>query len=263
MRAPRSSPIPADATLQPERTVRLSGASNFRDLGGYDSADGRVVRWRTLFRSDHLAHLTAHDAEVFRALGVQRVFDFRGEGERAAAAYELSGVIQHPLPIEPTVVQGIRSMLEAGEPLTAERTAELMRQTYRNFVHGGAPRFAELFAHLLRSDQPLVFHCTAGKDRTGFAAALILRSLGVPQEAVMRDYLLTNDLYRMPVAHDDRVPREVLEVLWRVRRDFLDTALAAIEQDFGGVDRYLERRLGLGTREREQLKRTYLREPSA
>lgn len=248
---------------QPERSLHLSGASNFRDLGGYVGAAGRTVRWRTLFRSDHLAALTGQDAAVFRALGVTRSFDFRGVGERAAAAYDLPGVAQHALPIEPTVVQGIRSILEAGQTLTAERTAALMRQTYRNFVHQGVPRFAALFEHLLQSDQPLVFHCTAGKDRTGFAAALILLALDVPRDVVMRDYLLTNALYRMPEATDDRVPPEVLRVLWRVQEDFLQAALDGIEQDFGGVDAYLERALRLGAAQRAQLEHSYLRDAAA
>lgn len=249
-----------DAPLPPERSLHLSGASNFRDLGGYAGADGRIVRWRTLFRSDHLAALTPQDAAAFRALGVTRSFDFRGVGERAAAAYDLPGVAQHPLPIEPTVVQGIRTILESGQTLTAERAAALMRQTYRNFVHQGVPRFAELFAHLVQSDQPLVFHCTAGKDRTGFAAALILLALGVPRDTVMRDYLLTNALYRMPEVSDGRVPPEVLQVLWRVQEDFLEAGLDAIERDFGSVGAYLERALQLGAAERIQLERSYLRD---
>lgn len=247
---------------EPGRSVSLAGASNFRDLGGYRVADGRAVRWRTLFRSDHLAALTAHDAQVLQTLGVTRAFDFRGSGERAAAAYELPGVAQHPLPIEPTVVQGLRALIEAGQAVTAERATVLMRQTYRNFVLHGSDRFAALFAQLLRSDQPLVFHCTAGKDRTGYAAALILHALGVPHEDVMRDYLLTNALYRLPAAPDSRAPREVLQVLWRVQPDFLDAAFDVIERDFGGIDRYLADRLGVGAAQRQQLARTYLREPA-
>ncbi len=246
---------------QPDRSLHLAGASNFRDLGGYRTADGQAVRWRTLFRSDHLAGLTARDTQVFSALGVKRAFDFRGVGERASATYQFAGVQQHPLPIEPTVVQGMQGILAAGEPLTAERTTQLMCLTYRNFVLHNTPRFAEMFAHLLRSDEPLVLHCTAGKDRTGYAAALILRALGVPQGTVMHDYLLTNELYRMPTAGDPRVSREVLEVLWRVQTEFLDTALDTVEEHFGGLDAYLSEQLGVGPAERAHLRRVYLQAP--
>jgi len=244
----------------PDRSLHLAGASNFRDLGGYAGAGGRAVRWRRLFRSDHLAALTAQDAGVLQSLGVTRVLDLRGVSERAATPYELPGATQYPLPIEPTVVQRMKDLLDAGQQLTPAKTVELMQHTYRAFVHDNAARFAALFAHLLASDAPLIFHCTAGKDRTGFAAALILLALDVPRPAVMRDYLLTNDLYRLPELSSARAPREVLNVLWRVQEAFLDAALQAIDQDFGGPERYLERQLGVGPAERQRLKEMYLGE---
>ncbi len=254
MRLAHNAPMSTD----PDRSLKLAGASNFRDLGGYTGADARPVRWRRLFRSDHLAALTPQDAEVFTSLGVTRVFDFRGRDERAAVPYELPGVAQHPLPIEPTVVQRMKDLLDAGQAVTPAHTVELMQETYRAFVHDNAARFAALFQHLLDSDAPLVFHCTAGKDRTGFAAALILLALDVPRDVVMQDYLLTNDLYRMPALPDARAPREVLHVLWRVQQEFLDAALHAVDADYGGVQPYLSRALGVGEAERAQLKRWYL-----
>ena len=242
----------------PDRSLQLSGASNFRDLGGYAGDGGRTVRWRRLFRSDHLAALTPQDAEVFRGLGVTRVFDFRGVAERDAVPYLLPGVAQHALPIEPTVVQRMKDLIEAGRQVTPEHAVELMQHTYRAFAHDNAARFAALFEHLLDVDEPLVFHCTAGKDRTGFAAALILLALGVPRDVVMQDYLLTNDLYQMPVLDDSRAPREVLNVLWRVQEAFLDAALQAVDQDFGGPERYLAQQLHLSPAAHERLKARYL-----
>ena len=243
----------------PDRSLRLSGASNFRDLGGYTGTDGRTVRWRRLFRSDHLAALTADDAEVFHELGVTRVFDLRGQAERAAVPYELPGVTQYPLSIEPTVVQRMTALLDAGQKLTPEHTVELMQHTYRAFVNDNADRFRTLFGHLLASDDPLVFHCTAGKDRTGFAAAMILLALDVDRGVVMQDYLLTNDLYRMPVpGSDSRASPEVLQVLWRVQEAFLEAALQAVDQDHGGVERFLARELGVGPAERQRLQALYL-----
>jgi protein-tyrosine phosphatase len=247
----------------PDRSLRLTGASNFRDLGGYAGADGNV-RWRRLFRSDHLAALTPQDAQVLQSLGITRVFDLRGVSERAAVPYDLPGVRQYPLPIEPTVVQRMKDVMDMGQHLTPQRMVELMQQTYRAFAHDNAARFAELFAHMLGSDEPLVFHCTAGKDRTGFAAALILLALDVPRDVVMQDYLLTNDTYRMPTpSAQNRVPREVLEVLWRVRQEFLDAALQAVDQDFGGIDNYLERELRLTPAARRALAARYLDAPGS
>ncbi|MFV0680777.1 tyrosine-protein phosphatase [Ottowia sp.] len=246
---------------RPHRSLHLEGASNFRDLGGYRGADGRVVRWRRLFRSDHLAGLTVADTQAVQGLGVTRTFDFRGQAERAAVAYDLPGAQQVPLPIEPTVMYRLKDLLESGQTVTPAMTVELMQHTYRAFVTDNAARFATLFEHLLDKDEPLVFHCTAGKDRTGFAAALILLALGVERSVVMQDYLLTNELYRMPTLEGGRTSPEVLHVLWRVQADFLDAALDAVERGHGGVDQYLAQALGVGAAERRQLQAVYLESP--
>jgi protein-tyrosine phosphatase len=242
----------------PTRSLDLTGAFNFRDLGGYVGQGGRTVRWRRLFRSDHLAALTPDDLATVSRLGLARALDFRGQAERAAVQCVLPGVVSYSLPIEPMVVQRMKELLEAGHRPTAQETVRLMQQTYRAFVHDNSPRFAELFAHLLDSDAPLVFHCTAGKDRTGFAAALILLALGVPRPVVMQDYLLTNDLFRMPKPVPRLAPQEVLDVLWRVQEDFLDAALHAVEADYGGVPQYLARALRLGPKELARLAALYL-----
>ena len=245
----------------PTRSLNLSGATNFRDLGGYAGQGGRTVRWRRLFRADHLATLTSDDLALLSSLGLARACDLRGEAERAAQPYALPGVTVYSLPIEPTVVQRMKDLLESGQRLTAQDTVGLMQQTYRAFVHDNAARFAALFGHLLESDAPLVFHCTAGKDRTGFAAAMILLALDVPRPVVMQDYLLTNELFRMPRMAGSLAPQEVLDVLWRVQQEFMDAALHAVQADYGGVLPYLEKALGVGPKERERLAALYLQAP--
>jgi protein-tyrosine phosphatase len=236
----------------------LSVASNFRDLGGYIGLDGRPLRWRKLFRSDHLGSLTADDVVTVSALNVQRVFDFRGAQERLAQPCALPRTTIYPLSIEPTVVQRITERLETGGTLTAPEMVGLMQQTYRDFVRHNTPRFKTLFAHLLASDAPLVFHCTAGKDRTGFAAALILRSLGVPHDVVMEDYLLTNALLKMPPNAGSPLPEEVRAVLYRVQAVFLAAAMDVVEQEHSGIEAYLTNEMGLGKADRAQLGRLYL-----
>jgi protein-tyrosine phosphatase len=242
-----------------QRVVRLQGATNFRDLGGYRTRDGRQVRWRRLFRSDHLGRLTADDEAMLAALGLQQVLDFRGDQERAAMPNRLAAARHHALGIEPTVVQRMQDLVAAGQRLSAPVAVALMQELYRALVNDQAHRFAELFEHLLASDTPLVFHCTAGKDRTGFAAALILHALGVPREAMVQDYLLTNALYQPPpLPPHTETPTEALAVLWRVQEDFLDAAFDALERDHGGLDRYLAQRLGVGPAARETLARKFL-----
>ena len=242
----------------PIRSLNLTGATNFRDLGGYAGLDGRTLRWRRLFRSDHLAALTPEDLAAFSGLAVTRAFDFRGQAERAAVPYDLPGVVSHSLAIEPTVLLRMKERQELGLPLTAADTVGMMHETYRAFVHDNSARFAELFGHLLESDAPLVFHCTAGKDRTGFAAALILLALGVPRSVVMQDYLLTNELFQMPHTSPGLTSQEVLAVLWGVQAGFLEAALQVVDNDYGGMPAYLEKTMGLSPVQRQRLTNLYL-----
>ena len=249
---------PPTHSTSPTRSLPFTGVTNFRDLGGYTGHGGRPVRWRRLFRSDHLAGLTPQDQALLAELGVARAVDFRGQAESAAHAYALPGVAYHPLAIEPTVIQRALDLQRTGRQLTAQDAVGLMQDTYRGFVNDNAPRFAELFGLLLESDAPIVFHCTAGKDRTGFAAALILLALGVRRDVVMQDYLLTNTLYRHPVGLGGAAPDEVLQVLWRVQEEFLETALHGVEVEYGGIDSYLERVLGINAAARKKLASLYL-----
>ena len=242
----------------PERAWRLQGAPNFRDLGGYPGRDGRPLRWQRLFRSDHLADLTPADRARLAPLRLARTFDFRGVDERAATPYDLGGATQHSLAIEPTVVQRMNDVVDAGQALTAPLVTALMHELYRALVNDRADRFAELFEHLLESDVPSVFHCTAGKDRTGIAAALVLLALGVPRDVVRQDYLLTNELAPDPPPARADTPADAWAVLWGVQPAFLDTALEVIDSDHGGVERYLARRLRLTPAARDALATRYL-----
>jgi protein-tyrosine phosphatase len=234
--------------------MRLLGASNFRPLGSLQPV---------LFRSDHLGALDAADAARIRALGIRRVLDFRGVDERASAVCALPDVTVHSLAIEPTIVQTLQALLASGHQLTAADMAAHMRDTYRGFVQHNTHRFAEFFGHLLESGEPTVFHCTAGKDRTGFAAALLQRALGASEAQVMHDYLLTNERLQLPEVSRYGLPREAMVVLWRVQPDFLEAAFAEAAARHGSLDGYLREGLGLGDAQRERLRALYLAQPAA
>lgn len=231
--------------------MRFPSSSNFRTVGDPDRP------LRNLYRSDHLGALDDADAAQIRALGIARVLDFRGVQERTSAACRLRDVQVHSLPIEPTIVQKLVALVSQGHGLSGADMVAYMRDTYRGFVREGTPRFAEFFRHLLESDQPTVFHCTAGKDRTGLAAALLLKAVGARDDEVWHDYLLTNDRLVLPEESRYGLPREAMEVLWRVQPDFLQAALDEADARYGSLETYLRDGLGLRAAEREKLRALY------
>jgi len=241
----------------PARHLDLRGASNFRDLGGYSTNDGRIVRWRQIFRSNHLGHLTESDIAVVRALKLRSAFDFRGIEERAAATCVVKEIEVHSLPIEPTVVAALRTRLAAGS-LSAADAREIMRQSYRDYVRHSTTSFRALFAHLLDDRAPLVIHCTAGKDRTGFACALVLHALGVSDDVIAEDYLLTNRYFRRDPTSASELPDDVREAIGTVEASFLAAAYEAVRADYGDLESYVRDGLALGTAERAELKARYL-----
>jgi len=241
----------------PARHLALQGASNFRDLGGYPTIDGRTTRWRHIFRSNHLGQLTADDIAIVRALGVRSAFDFRGVEERAAGVCVVNEIAVHSLPIEPTVVAALRTELARGT-LTAPVALEIMRESYRNYVRHNTHSFRALFGHLLEDRAPLVIHCTAGKDRTGFASALILHALGVADDVIAEDYLLTNRHYKRDATAATDLPEDVRNAIGNVEASYLAAAFEAVGKDYGDLETYLRDGLKLGTSERAALKARYL-----
>lgn len=242
----------------PARHLNLAGASNFRDLGGYAGRDGRTVRWRKLFRSNHLGHLTPADIAVLRQFGVKNAFDFRGKDERGEALCGVEDIETHSLPVEPTVVAALRAIHAGGRMSTADDALEVMRDSYRGYVEHSTQRFRTLFAHLLEDRAPLVIHCTAGKDRTGFACALILHTLGVDDEVIAEDYLLTNRFYRRDPSVSTDLPDAVRQVLGTVQPAFLAAAFETIDAGYGSLEGYLRDGLGIGPAEQVRLQELYL-----
>lgn len=241
----------------PARHLGLQGASNFRDLGGYRSRDGRHVRWRRLFRSNHLGRLTEADIAILRQLDVRTAFDFRGRDERLAGLCAVSEITVHSVPIEPSVIPALRARALAGR-LAADDALDLMRDSYRNYIRNHTPRFRVLFDHLLHDHAPLVIHCTAGKDRTGVACALVLHALDIPDDVILEDYLLTNQLYQRDSAAHPDLPGDVVRAIGTVQDSFLVAAFDTMRDDFGDVDAYLRHGLGIDSAARDALQERYL-----
>ena len=236
----------------------LQGASNFRDVGGYLSANGQRVRRGQVFRSDHLAGLTTDDVARLQVLGVGHSLDFRGVAEFTATPYDIPGVTRVALTIEPTVIARMQALVAQGIVPTTDETVELMRETYRDFVNRNADTYGRFLKHLLEQPTPQVFHCTAGKDRTGFAAALLLSALGVDRDTIEHDYLLTNQLYRRDPRLEGKGHPHVMQVLWQVQPAFLHAAFEAVDRQHGGMREYLHGAIGLSPQELAELQRLLL-----
>jgi protein-tyrosine phosphatase len=234
--------------------LRLQGASNFRDVGGYLTQEGLRIKRGRVFRSDHLAGLTADDLAQLQRIGLTHSLDFRGVAECETTPYAIPGVSRVALNIEPSVITKMQALVAQGIEPSTEDTVALMCGTYRDFVNHNAATFGRFLRHLLDEPTPQVFHCTAGKDRTGFAAALLMSVLGVDRATIEEDYLLTNQLYRRDPHIEGKGPAHVMKVLWGVQPAFLHAALETVDQQHGGMTAYLHGPIGLSAQDAAELR---------
>lgn len=247
-----------DQTLP--HVLPLQGGSNFRDLGGYRTADGRLVRRGAVFRSAHLGGLTDEDRTALGTIGVRTIVDLRGVNEAAETPHRIEGVTCRIVGahIEPGVGDKIRGAVEDGTA-SPHLMMQFLTDHYRDYPRRCAPGFRTLFATL--SDgvhRPLVFHCTAGKDRTGFASALLLSLLGVPWQTVVEDYLRTNELWTGHIGRYPELDIDTRAAIIEARTPYLEAAFEVVRNDFGTPEAFAEKALGLGPSERERLKRDLL-----
>jgi protein-tyrosine phosphatase len=246
----------------PERAGFLEGAPNFRDLGGYPSANGKQTVWRKIFRSQTLAHLTDSDTAKIKELGIRTVIDFRGDDEvqrEPSRLPESVNIIR--LPIDAGNLNDsidIMQLLMTGA-LDSAQCVAFMQTANRRFVTTFIPQYKAFFEILLQPENyPVVFHCTAGKDRTGFAAAMLLCALGVEWNTVMDDYLLTNQYLKpqslMPQASEQALPAQMSGV----QPSYLNAANDEITERYGSIDNYLRQALNVGDAEKDRMRKFLL-----
>jgi protein-tyrosine phosphatase len=233
-----------------DRRITFDGAHNVRDLGGYPTRDGGHTRWQLVYRADGLQNLTSRDLATFETLGISTVFDLRSDAERVARPNRVESIPWCVMtPVEDAGVaaadrEGMRDGF-AGE--------QHLRAIYSNLLTYSAPMFAGLFRDMGRpGGVPILFHCHAGKDRTGLVAALLLDMLGVPRDVVLDDYELTSR-YRLREHQQDSyenlitsgmAPAAAAGVLGAPRWAMAET-LDQLDDEHGGVSRYLTERGGL------------------
>ncbi|MDR2211599.1 MAG: tyrosine-protein phosphatase [Spirochaetaceae bacterium] len=228
------------------RILAMEGLFNLRELGGYPVAGGQV-KWGLLYRAGEPEGMTPGDKKILEGRGIKTVVDFRSAAERRSfLGCSLATVTKRvELPIDAGNLMGAVS--GSGEwiynPKTQGALGE-MEKLYRVLPGEAIPRYRELFALLSEpGNVPLIFHCSAGKDRTGLASALILHALGAAEDTIMEDYLLSAECLRaLYMPHMEKRPHMVPYMT--VHKSYLLTALETIEKNFGGLDRYLTGELG-------------------
>lgn len=254
-----------ETTRVAERLVPLEGGSNFRDIGGYAAADGRHVRWGMIYRSGATPLLTAEDLDRVRALGLADMVDLRSDEERALAPSRIDGVAYAAVGYSMNTM--IQFMGSGGNGSAL----------YRRFPQFLAPQLRIVFDKLKRHQGPLVFNCSAGQDRTGFTAAVILSALGVPRETILKDYHLSTR-YRRPAnemphlepaqyasspaaayfARFQNPPATPAPLFDPDGTPYLSGAFAEIDARWGSVDAYLAQELGVSATDLAAIRAYYL-----
>ena len=243
----------------PPFVVPVTGTSNLRDLGGYPAEGGKRVRRGLVFRSAALGGLTPSDQRLVAALGLRTICDFRGQREREASKSTIPGAKVVSLPIEPTVGASLRDLLHTKE-VTGQALETVLGQSYRAYALASTMQYRAMVDRILDGGTPLLFHCTAGKDRTGFGAALLLTALGVAWDEVVADFEATNQLWRRETLPSADLPPAVRESLLRADPALLAAAFAAAREEYGSIERYLQAALGLGPDRLARLRNLLLEE---
>ena len=247
-----------------QRLIPFDGTMNFRDLGGYQTTDGHTIKWQKIYRSDSLSNLSAHDLDRFKQLGITVDCDLRSGYEQQMAPDhindDLKYVDAHIYPDEGDVDEEVR-------PTKPIPEVNMLAGIYQHVILNlhSQQMFKRVLAELLvlPADQALVFHCSAGKDRTGMTSAIILSLLDVDDETIIRDYLLTNELYdfagQRQLPSDNEMGALVAQMNLTkgdgpVMRTFLDT----VNDVWDSMTMFVHHQLGLSNREIQQLKDKYL-----
>ena len=258
-----------DSAFQNEdyRLLPMDGAHNTRELGGYKTADGLSVKWGMLFRSDKLSDISKTDQAYLQNLGIKKIIDFRSKEEKAEDPDIIpKGISYIEMPI--SVDGAMRSKIEAvlkGE--TNKEVKSFLIDANKEFVLDYVEVYENFLRGLIDDEGPILFHCTAGKDRAGFAAAITLIALGVSKEDVIKDYMKTNQFTKKRIEEIIKqielmtlyqTDAEILRPLLGVEREYIETAFHTAEEEYGSLENFIKNGLNISDEDIKKLRNKFL-----
>jgi protein-tyrosine phosphatase len=246
-----------------QREIKLQGAVNFRDIGGYKTKNGKVVKMHLLYRSAALNTLTNQDLLTIDSLGIKYDFDFRGPYEVKVAEDRIPNTtIRISLPAGSENIGDSAYMKNMGQLMKSDKFILNFYTDLAPFKYRYAPLFDSLVAN--QSMSPILFHCTAGKDRTGIAAALILYALGVDEKTIYDDYEATN-YYRkrenekaiVNIIKFYGTNEQVAVNLMSAKREYIEATFNTIRAKYGTIENYLNEEMGLNRKKIIRLQKIF------
>ncbi|MDR2809123.1 MAG: tyrosine-protein phosphatase [Tannerellaceae bacterium] len=241
------------------RSLQMDSIRNFRDMGGYHSERAQSVRWGKVYRSGDIGRLSERDTLRLDKLRIKTIIDLRTEHEAAGLPDRYSGarVVHLPISVD---MEDIMERIMGGQVRKGDGSL-FMQDVYLQFME---PDNARAFAQALQlfldeENYPILFHCSMGKDRTGFLASLLLSALDIPEETIFSDYVATNNYvdltrYASLVQGLDTDAQEAMTIILSAHETFLDTVLRKIKKEYGSVNQYLSEEMQLTEKQRRKLK---------
>ena len=254
-----------DKTFQTigSRGVTMDSVQNLRDIGGYVNNRDFTTRWGKIYRSGKLNTLSEWDSMRLDNLGIKTIIDLRGANEvhKEPIRYKNLKVINLPIPI--TDEDSVSKLIEEGRMRKGDAIL-FLQDMYLQFVEGNSTQYASVMEQLLNKENyPVLITCSLGKDRSGYVSALILASLGASESTILKDYTSSNDC--MDITKIAKMAnglnsdaQETFTALLNADEAYMDLALKKIRKDYGSMDKYLEKEIGMDEKKREKLKEIML-----